>query len=559
MFDQEFYPTPIEVVERMLSGIDVCGKVILEPSAGKGDIIDILKQRGASVIACELHSELAIISAKKADVFLTNDFFDVKPEDISHVNFIIMNPPFSNADKHILHAYEIAPGGCTIISLCNYSTIEHRHSRNRIKLYNLIHDNGNSSSLGNVFDTAERKTDVEVGLISLYKPKAGDDEFADYLFSDEEEPEYNQSGIFQYSYIRDIVGRYIQGCKLFESVINSQKTINEVIKPLGGDFDISFRAINENKIDYGLDYERYKKTLQKSAWRAIFNKMKMDKYLTSSTLSDVNRFVEQQTNKPFTMKNIETMLQIIVGTHGSRMDKVIEEVFDWLTDRHHDNRKDVEGWKTNSMYMVNQKFIAPYSHVSKGYNGKPEISWSNNGHKIDELVKAICFITGKNYDNMTSIRDFFTRTEVKNEEYFEAINEAINETGLSERICSFWHSNFRYFNLNDREKFHRNQSANWINAYDKDVIDKLCDFYESKKYPTNVFLEKIEIYKDWGTWYEWTFFKIKVFKKGTFHCQFLDEKVWEMFNKAAIKAKGWRVPERTGSDIKRKGTEVARA
>ena len=30
-----------------------------------------------------------------------------------------MNPPFSNADKHILHTYEIAPRGCKIIALCN--------------------------------------------------------------------------------------------------------------------------------------------------------------------------------------------------------------------------------------------------------------------------------------------------------------------------------------------------------------------------------------------------------------------------------------------------------
>ena len=37
------------------------------------------------------------------------DFLTVKSEQISHIDFIVMNPPFSNADKHILHAYEIAP------------------------------------------------------------------------------------------------------------------------------------------------------------------------------------------------------------------------------------------------------------------------------------------------------------------------------------------------------------------------------------------------------------------------------------------------------------------
>jgi hypothetical protein len=55
MFDKEFYPTPIELIEKMinplLKSINRVGRVfdpdrfggspqILEPSAGKGDILD---------------------------------------------------------------------------------------------------------------------------------------------------------------------------------------------------------------------------------------------------------------------------------------------------------------------------------------------------------------------------------------------------------------------------------------------------------------------------------------------------------------------------------------
>ena len=36
MFDLEFYPTPLETIERMLNGYDIQGKIILEPSAGTG-------------------------------------------------------------------------------------------------------------------------------------------------------------------------------------------------------------------------------------------------------------------------------------------------------------------------------------------------------------------------------------------------------------------------------------------------------------------------------------------------------------------------------------------
>ena len=50
-----------------------------------------------------------------------------KSEQISHINAIYMNPPFSNAEKHIIHAWKITPEGCEIVTLCNYATIENMH------------------------------------------------------------------------------------------------------------------------------------------------------------------------------------------------------------------------------------------------------------------------------------------------------------------------------------------------------------------------------------------------------------------------------------------------
>ena len=42
MFGPNFYPTPEEVIERMIDGENLQGKIILEPSAGKGNIVDYL-------------------------------------------------------------------------------------------------------------------------------------------------------------------------------------------------------------------------------------------------------------------------------------------------------------------------------------------------------------------------------------------------------------------------------------------------------------------------------------------------------------------------------------
>ena len=93
----------------------------------------------------------------------------------------------------------------------------------------------------------------------------------------------------------------------------------------------------------------------------------MQKYATKGLKEDINKFVEQQENIPFTMKNIYRMLEIVIGTQSQRMDKAMIEVFDKVTERYSENRYNLEGWKANSHYLVNKKFINPYG---------AELTWS---------------------------------------------------------------------------------------------------------------------------------------------------------------------------------------
>ena len=45
---------------------------------------------------------------------------------------------------------------------------------------------------------------------------------------------------------------------------------------------------------------------------------------------------------------------------------------------------------------------------------------------------------------------------------------------------------------------------------------------------------------EWGQWYQWNeFFKIRGYKKGTMHFEFVDEDVWANFNIAVAKYRGW--------------------
>ena len=107
-FDRDFYPTPRNIIELMLEDIALEGRTVLEPSAGKGDIVDFCIGAGAHVIACEKHPDLQKIVASKCQV-LAVDFLQVTSDQVSHVDLIVMNPPFSRDEQHILHAFDIAP------------------------------------------------------------------------------------------------------------------------------------------------------------------------------------------------------------------------------------------------------------------------------------------------------------------------------------------------------------------------------------------------------------------------------------------------------------------
>jgi len=90
MFNKDFYPTPREVIERMLSGIDIANNVFLEPSAGKGNIIDYLNEQGAKeVLSCEINHDLAKIAASKSRL-IANDFLAVQATEVSHIHIFVV-------------------------------------------------------------------------------------------------------------------------------------------------------------------------------------------------------------------------------------------------------------------------------------------------------------------------------------------------------------------------------------------------------------------------------------------------------------------------------------
>ena len=402
MFDKEFYPTPLLVLEMMQ--INCFDKVVLEPSAGKGDIVDYLYSNGAKkVLGVEKNVDLQKILSTKCNV-IGEDFFNITSQDISHINMIVMNPPFSNADKHIEHAYHIAPEGCEIISLCNYETVskDYRYT----ELSKMIKNYGSSESLGSCFDTAERKTNVEIGLIKLFKPVVSEQADFSGFFMDEDDEAHTDSGdgIVQFDEVRALVQRYVGAMKIFDTIKQSVSELEYTTKALGlGNFEVNVGY--KNNVTTKEDFSKH---LKKVSWNHIINKTGIRKFTTSLMMDQINKFVETQENIPFTMRNIYHMLDMIVQTRQEQFNMALIASVDKFTEHVKENRFGVEGWHTNEGHMLNRKIIIPYlfqrgwsnaSHVEVDYS-------SRYRNKLNDLVKVLCSLLGKKYSDMGDIYQF---------------------------------------------------------------------------------------------------------------------------------------------------------
>lgn len=115
-----FFPTPKNLIEEMIVLGDITNShEVLEPSAGKGDMVDVLKDNGINNIDCiEINGSLKKILELKGCKLVGSDFLEFNDKKYDR---IIMNPPFENLQDvdHIRKAYDtLKEGGILVSVMC---------------------------------------------------------------------------------------------------------------------------------------------------------------------------------------------------------------------------------------------------------------------------------------------------------------------------------------------------------------------------------------------------------------------------------------------------------
>ena len=290
MFNKDFYPTPENLVLQMLQKVDKKrGMSILEPSAGKGNIVDKMLQflslKNSSIDCIEKDSELQSFLKGKGYRLVFDDFLQYQTR--KKYDLIVMNPPFSNGEKHLLKAIELMEYGGQIVCLLNAETLRNICNVYRQDLKNKLEElNAEIEFIENAFLEAERKTAVEVALITINIPSSlpESDIFKNLQAAKEESKlkteEYQYRDLTHSDFIKGIVERFNFEVDLGVKLINEYEKLSSFLKR--GFDDTTYRifelTVNNERTDLINNFVR---SIRYKYWETLFQSDKFRNLFTT--------------------------------------------------------------------------------------------------------------------------------------------------------------------------------------------------------------------------------------------------------------------------------------
>ena len=442
--NQEFYPTPNELAERMASLVDMERvNFVLEPSAGKADLLKALKNRKREYPKIDYdwgfrseydYSVDCIEKDQNLRNILKGDDYNVVYDDFLNFDthkcydLIIMNPPFSNGDKHLLKAISLIKYSGQIVCLLNAETIRNPYTNTRKELVKKLEElNAKIEYLEESFAQAERKTMVEVALIyidinakepislildNLEAPKGIDLEFADH------------KDITLYDVMKRMVQSYNHeikvGIKLIEEYCRIQPYLISNLKDKG-----KHTSYNLLQLKVGDNYVRdnaseiineYVEKVRYKYWYALGDRPQMKELMTSNLINLYYNKISELKQKEFNIHNIELVNKELMSQLNLAVEDTILNLFDEFT-KHYwfsectQNIHYYNGWATNKAHKVNKKVILPIN-ACRWYDNTIKVTDYNVMRKLTDIEKTMDYLNDGRVYPYTSIENALNYAEM---------------------------------------------------------------------------------------------------------------------------------------------------
>lgn len=417
MFNPDFYPTPASLASRMASMIDSSfSNRILEPSAGKGDLVKAVNSRfdryGKGKVDCiEKEPELRSLLTGEGFSVVDTDFLSYA--STKQYDTIIMNPPFSDGDKHVLKAWEIIYNG-DVIALLNAETLKNPHTESRRLLVNLIEQHGSVEYLQEQFKDAERKTDVEVALVHLKKRNSINSDYFQGMkqaFSEYEQDAPSNQLALPESRIENMVLAFTSAVDAKRKACIADAEASYYANLIQGDGQDKTDMVKES-------LNTFVDGLRESAWRTVVNLADFHKYMTEKVRIEFEAQISTVCKLEFTEENIKTFLKNLVRDYDTIIEDCIEEAFDLMTRYYPENRVHVEGWKSNDYFFVGKRVVLP--NMGDTWMLSSKVRWEKM-RVLEDIERALAHITGKtDYEKVGELLNAVDFGQAVESEFFKA-------------------------------------------------------------------------------------------------------------------------------------------
>ena len=411
MFEREFefFPTPMKIAVAMWGelGNPCC---VLEPSAGKGDLLAPMERDGGgwripSIDVIECQPELQMILRWKGLNVVHSDFMSFHP--CRNYDAIIMNPPFRHGVNHLLHAWEIMTDG-KIVCLLNRDTISKQSTRQCEHLVRIIEEHGDVSELGECFLDAERRASVSVCMVVLEKKcERGEFGFFEEMATERENFSFDLSGgegaeLEKFDELESRARMHRKALDAYREFLHAKNKVMFFVKNSGVTLYQSSLLSSDVASDKRL-YNNFVDLLTEACWSRVFEDTNICRFVTSGVRQEFEAFRDENKKVDFTVRNVESLLRTLGMSVTSIMEEALLRVFGELTRFDKKNTSYLDGWKTNDAWRVNRKVIIPNVVECCRYSGTPNFSYYSRDI-LDDLDRVLCSLDGKDYMGVRTAR-----------------------------------------------------------------------------------------------------------------------------------------------------------
>ena len=372
--------------------------------------------REISVVELDIehHASLKEIGAK----IIAYDFLDVS--SIATVSHIIMNPPFMEGAKHVLHAWDVAYDA-ELVAIINAETIKNPFSEERKRLVRLIEAHGTVEFLKDQFtDDVERTTQVEIALIYLEKVPGKYLDMESLLggltrggakAGAEIDPQTCSALALPSNFIQDTCFRFDQAVQAArqasESIAVADRLLGAIgltleemqARGVGTDFRESATSIRQAA---NAEFKTRYDDIKKRSWGQILRSSLLTDRLSNQARKKIESSASTIYDLEFTAANIHGFLAGVIASMGDIYQTMIVDLFDSIIERSSDNVVFYRSWKSNQKHRIGMRirksrFIIPRFRMS--YGERLEYECAQFLSDIDKVFGFLHGVTGP-YDGL---------------------------------------------------------------------------------------------------------------------------------------------------------------